>query len=400
MSQKENIAATWDDMDWGQLDPSRMVAKSAPAHVEAKFPMVENQSSPPVVATPPGVDLLAEQARLQAEIERVKMEAELARVKAELLEQQRVLAAPQPKVVEIPRTIPLNQDPSVVFPTPAAGAAVVFNPKTLATLTLVSEGGHETLVTVTDDFTVGRNKTNGLAIRDLHVSAQHAKFSRSKDGLFEITDLDSSGGTFVNGQRIARCALKSGDKIEFATVAAIFRYVAGELLDPEDEIEGTLVQSKAAAARKLAAVSQAPSHGMISVLKVDEQSRDIPIGGQITIGRAAGNDLVITEEHVSGRHARLAGNGRDGFELFDLGSSCGTFVNGIQISHWVLQSGDRIRFGLVDCVFMIVDPRGAIAVKEPARVASSLPQVEDSGLAPLPEPRPAVRAGQQIPLIR
>lgn len=330
------------------------------------------------------------------------MAAELARMKAEMLGQQQQLAAQQAKLAELPATRPLDQDPSAVYPPPAAGA-VVFTPQSLATLTLSTAGGADAVVAVKDPFTVGRNKSNDLVIRDLHVSSQHAKLVIRKDGVFELMDLNSSGGTFVNGERIERCALKSGDKIEFATVAATFRYVAGEMLDPHDEIEGTLVQAKADLARQMAVAAHSPRHGLLSVLSADEQSWVVPAGGQVTIGRMPGNDLVIREEHVSSRHARLAGNGGGLFELFDLGSSCGTFVNGSQVQHQVLASGDRIRFGIVDCVFMVIDPLGAAnnaSKPSPPHGASHLPQVEESGVAPLPEPRPAGRAGAQIPLVK
>ncbi|MCB1279278.1 FHA domain-containing protein [Prosthecobacter sp.] len=401
MSQKENIAASWDDMEWGEPEPgpaSAPVARPASSFIEITPPQKAAATSAPAAV----VDSQLEQERLKIELERVRMESEMARMKAELLEQQRRLEAQQAKVVEVPRTRPLEQDPSAVYPPPAS-AAVVFNPKSLATLTLSVEGGNDAIVTVKDPFTVGRNKGNDLIIRDLHVSGQHAKFAARRDGVFEIVDLNSSGGTFVNGERIERCALQNGDKIEFATVTAVFRYVAGGQLDSDDDFEGTLVQAKADVARKLASVAKSPLHGLLSVLNSDEQSWVVPVGGQVTIGRQPGNDFVIAEEHISGRHARLAGDGGGKFEIFDIGSSCGTFVNGVQVEHWVLKSGDRIRFGIVDCVFMIIDPFGGANVVErpPLRGGEShLPQVEDSGVGPLPEPKPALRGGQQSPLIR
>lgn len=384
-------------MDWGHFEPSRAVAKAAP---------LESAPPPPPVTPPVAVNVqpVAGDQRQQRDLESANMEAELARMKAELEAQRRQLAAaPQVKGTVMPRSSPLSQDPAAIL-RPArvegAGAAFVFNPQTLASLTLVSEGGREVQVTVKDAFSVGRNKSNDLVIRDLHVSGQHARFIVRHDGVFEIADLGSSGGTFVNGQRMERCALKSGDKIEFATVAATFRYVAGDLLDPADEYEGTLVHSKAEAARKLAAVSHAPLHGMLSVLTGDEQSRVVPIGGQITIGRAPGNDLIISQEHVSGRHARLAGDGSNGFELFDLGSSCGTFVNGVPGKHWTLKSGDRIRFGVVNCAFTVIEAAGQTphsSKAPPPRELAALPRIEESGVAPLPEPKPAVRAADAWP---
>lgn len=51
---------------------------------------------------------------------------------------------------------------------------------------------------------------------------------------------------------------------------------------------------------------------------------------EVTIGRAAENDLVLPAGNVSGRHAKLVC--RDGrFILADVGSTNGTFVNGLRI---------------------------------------------------------------------
>lgn len=329
------------------------------------------------------------------------------RMEAEKLGQQRQLSTPQAQGPALAPTLRLPQQPSAAHVMEPAGRVpthaepVVFNPRSLATLTLEADVGEPIVVTVKNPFTVGRNKSNDLVIRDLHVSSQHARFAARTDGVFEVVDLDSSGGTFVNDERIERHALRSGDQIRFATITATFRYVAGDMLAPEDEIDGTLVQSKGEAARRLAAVSQAPRHGLLTVLTAHEQSRTVPAGGQITIGRSSASDLLIAEEHVSGRHARLAGDGTGGFELFDLGSSCGTFINGIQIQHQALQNGDRIRFGIVDCVFLIIDPAGGAAppVKNPALQGTdlSLPRADASGLSDLPRPKPATRPGNGLP---
>jgi pSer/pThr/pTyr-binding forkhead associated (FHA) protein len=66
-------------------------------------------------------------------------------------------------------------------------------------------------------------------------------------------------------------------------------------------------------------------------------------GATATIGRQAGNDICIPEQHVSRQHAVI--NYRDGiFMISDLGSANGTFVNDRQLSEpFPLASGDVIR---------------------------------------------------------
>jgi hypothetical protein len=65
----------------------------------------------------------------------------------------------------------------------------------------------------------------------------------------------------------------------------------------------------------------------------------------ITIGREAGNDVVVSDPQVSRRHASLTWDGRQ-FIIQDLGSVNGTFVNGVRLTATqVLQSGDFIGLG-------------------------------------------------------
>jgi pSer/pThr/pTyr-binding forkhead associated (FHA) protein/subtilisin family serine protease len=72
--------------------------------------------------------------------------------------------------------------------------------------------------------------------------------------------------------------------------------------------------------------------------------------GQLTIGRAAGNDLVVDSLLVSRTHARLdCGSGQ--CAVYDLGSANGTFVNGRRVSRASLSVGDVLRLGDVELVY-------------------------------------------------
>jgi len=71
----------------------------------------------------------------------------------------------------------------------------------------------------------------------------------------------------------------------------------------------------------------------------------------IAIGSHPKNDVVADHTTVSRRHATITRKA-DGFELADLGSTNGTFVNGRRLTEpVVLKSGDEIKFGSVRFAF-------------------------------------------------
>ena len=76
------------------------------------------------------------------------------------------------------------------------------------------------------------------------------------------------------------------------------------------------------------------------------QGGEFPLGeGQeIVIGRSSELDMVLVEEMVSRKHARIALT--DGvINIEDLGSTNGTFVNGEKVDHGTLKEGDRVLIG-------------------------------------------------------
>ena len=65
---------------------------------------------------------------------------------------------------------------------------------------------------------------------------------------------------------------------------------------------------------------------------------------EIVIGRKGDADLVVSNQHVSRRNAKVIA-AADGHQLVDLGSTYGTFVNKQRVERCFLKHGDRIRFG-------------------------------------------------------
>ena len=70
-------------------------------------------------------------------------------------------------------------------------------------------------------FTIGRNDDCDLPIRSTRVSREHAKLIRTGD-VYRVRDLDSTNGTFLNGQRIEEATLSDGDVVVLADIEFTF----------------------------------------------------------------------------------------------------------------------------------------------------------------------------------
>jgi cytochrome P450 / NADPH-cytochrome P450 reductase len=79
---------------------------------------------------------------------------------------------------------------------------------------------------------IGRAPDNDIVVSDPAVSSHHAEL-RNVAGAYRIVDLDSTNGTFVNGQRVADASLTEGDVVYIGS--STFRLAGQEL----QELAGT-----------------------------------------------------------------------------------------------------------------------------------------------------------------
>ena len=86
---------------------------------------------------------------------------------------------------------------------------------------------------------LGRKLDNHIVIHDPRVSRNHAQL-RLIDGHFVILDLDSTGGTFVNGQRITKSMLYAGDSISLAGIPLKFVQDAPKMITQAMDRTGPL----------------------------------------------------------------------------------------------------------------------------------------------------------------
>jgi ABC-type multidrug transport system ATPase subunit len=86
-------------------------------------------------------------------------------------------------------------------------------------------------------MTIGRTPDNDLVLSDLDVSRRHAELRKSPTGNYEIVDLNSHNGVFVNGQRVTSKLLTEQDLVSIGH--STFRLKDGELVQFVDDGEVT-----------------------------------------------------------------------------------------------------------------------------------------------------------------
>jgi pSer/pThr/pTyr-binding forkhead associated (FHA) protein len=122
-------------------------------------------------------------------------------------------------------------------------------------------------------YTIGRLPDNDIRIDNPAVSGHHALVINILNDSF-LEDLNSTNGTYVNGKIIKKHALQHADVITVGHHA--LRFVDGDVDEPEDEFQKTMVISprdaatlmagapRAAAAMQGAAAQQAAGNGVAS----------------------------------------------------------------------------------------------------------------------------------------
>lgn len=102
----------------------------------------------------------------------------------------------------------------------------------------------------------------------------------------------------------------------------------------------------------------------------DDQEVVVPLIERITVGRAEDNDVLVDDERISKHHAEVIPLANGAFEVGDLGSAAGTFVNDERVTRRVLRNGDRLAFGPLHGRFDLEQEASAGGPPEPPAVST------------------------------
>ncbi|UUY46429.1 ATP-binding cassette domain-containing protein [Streptomyces yangpuensis] len=208
-------------------------------------------------------------------------------------------------------------------------------------------------------YHVGRDPLCEICFEDARVSWHHALLRPDGDH-WTVEDEDSTNGTWADGHRVHEWSVGAGSELRFGDAQDGPRAVLtapapspGPAPAPSPGPAPAPAPGPGAAAAGPARVSN-PS--MTTTFRRPSAVLPLPARTAVRIGRATDNDLVIDELDVSRRHAELRALPDGGYEIADLGSHNGTYLNGSRVVGAApLAEGDLV--GIGHLVFCLVGDR-------------------------------------------
>ena len=195
-------------------------------------------------------------------------------------------------------------------------------------LVLETEEG-STVMSPGHDYHVGRDPLSDIVIDDARVSWHHAVL-RPGAHHWTLADENSTNGTFADGRRVHERGVGPGSVIHFG--------------NPSDGPSAVLTCPAAPVPGSPSAVAAVSMPGLTGTFRRPTTVRPLP-ARTVRIGRAADNDLVIDDLGVSRRHAELRALPDGTYEIADLGSHNGTYLNGAPVTLAPIGPGDIVGIG-------------------------------------------------------
>jgi pSer/pThr/pTyr-binding forkhead associated (FHA) protein len=184
---------------------------------------------------------------------------------------------------------------------------------------------------------IGRDTGIAVPISRDGVSRRHARIV-VEGGEYVLEDLDSTNGTFLNGQQVARDALRHLDVISLGKDLDLIFLLRGD---------------EARTIRKVGVLDAA-------LLRDAPGAGPEPIPpGEVTLGRSTACNIVSPQGAVSKIHCRIVRT-QTQVTVEDLGSSNGTFVNGERLMTAILHDGDSLGLASVE-VYKVIIQLGEVA---------------------------------------
>lgn len=211
------------------------------------------------------------------------------------------------------------------------------------------------------DITIGRDSINDICINNLAVSRFHAKIYEEGDKIF-IEDMNSSNGTYVNGEKVDISEISEFDNILVGKYNLTienksysnnqnFAYVEDSTVMVDDSTREKIL-NKVGYSSKEIPLNQ--NNNSLSPKLIISDVVEVSIEKDLfTIGKSIESDVYLDGFLVKKSHATIVRGSDKKSILIDNGSILNTTkVNGRKIKQKVLVSGDVIEIGKHKMIYL------------------------------------------------
>ncbi len=208
-------------------------------------------------------------------------------------------------------------------------------------------------------LTIGRASSCDVVLPDQDISREHA-VTYQMEGQWVIKKV-GKGSLLINGKSKSLHPLKLSDQISLGNWQA-------ELVEAPavpSQLETTIGVRQPLAQTQ---VLQKTPKGLLlkqlelQVFQPSQKIQSFTLQSQsLTAGSGEQNDIILKDPYISSRHLKIAIQGQD-IWVYDLGSTNGTYMDGVQIREAKFKPGMKLKLGQCQ---LSLKPKNSVEVVEP-----------------------------------
>ena len=205
-------------------------------------------------------------------------------------------------------------------------------------------GEHQDVIVQPGEITIGSAPDNQVVLARDGIHAHHASIMVDPRG-YTLFVRERDARSHVNARPVRELALlRLGDVISLNDTNLVLKpdhdeSISGLVPPPAGEQPMSAQDESGNETR----YRQVPPKAVLRGVSGPFFGKVVPVNGRLVIGRGEDCDLVLDEPEMSRAHASIEVTEGEIY-LRDLGSTNGTFVNGVQVRDATLFSGDQIAF--------------------------------------------------------
>ncbi len=196
------------------------------------------------------------------------------------------------------------------------------------------------------EYHIGRDERAAIPVTDPRVSWDHAVLYVS-DGTWVLEDQGSRNGTYAGSERISRlnidgpCVIHVGNPED----GPVLRFELEAVAETPTDAPAS-APPRSPGSTPFSGWGDVDPHASLPGVDREPTSRiQLPAARVVKIGRRPDNDIVVHDLGVSKAHAELKMSPTGRYQIFDLGSHNGTFVNGQRVNQAELTEDDIVSIG-------------------------------------------------------